>query len=164
MRVFVLCLAIAVMGVSACNSRYNPVNWFDGSEEVDVEGGATANPLIPAKSGFVSKPDEVYPGITVAKITELKVERVADGALIRAAGVAYVQGAFSVKLMPQNDGKPVKGVLTYDLMAIHPASGFRGGADNTRLVTVAHSLTDQQLAGVRTIKVVAIENARQARR
>lgn len=163
MRIVVLCLAISVMGVSACNSRYNPVNWFGGSEEVEVEGQNT-NPLIPAKSGFSSRPEEQYPGIPVAKVTELKVERIADGAIIRASGVAYVQGAFAVKLMPQNEGKPVKGVLTYDLMAIHPAGGYGGGAENTRLVTVAHSLTDQQLEGVRTIKVVAIENARQARR
>ena len=162
MRIFVLCLAIAVMGVSACNSRYNPVNWFGGSEDLPDEGSST-NPLIPKKSGM-SRPEESYPGIPVATISELKVERVANGALIRATGVAYVQGAFSVQLQPQNKGKPVDGVLTFDLMAIHPSNGYAGGPDRTREVIVAHSLTDQQLEGVRTIKVVANNNARQARR
>lgn len=162
MRIIVLCLAIAVMGVSACNSRYNPVNWFGGSEELPEEGSST-NPLIPKKSGM-SRPEESYPGIPVASISELKVERVAGGALIRATGVAYVQGAFNVQLQPQNKGEPVNGVLTFDLMAIHPGNGYAGGPDKTREVIVAHSLTDQQLEGVRTIKVVANTNARQARR
>lgn len=164
MRNLVLCLAIAAMGLSACNSRYNPVNWFGSSEEVPEGEAAATNPLIPPKSGFVSRPEDIYPGIPVARVTELKVERVADGAIIRATGVAHVQGAFGVKLMPQNEGKPVKGVMTYDLMAIHPADAPRGGADQTRQVVVAHALTDQQLAGVRTIRVVGMENARQARR
>lgn len=164
MRIVVICLAIAVTGLSACNSRYNPVNWFGGSQEVPADGAANTNPLIPQKSDFSSRPEESYPGIPVAKITELKVERVADGALIRATGIAHVQGAFGVKLRPKDDGKPVNGVLTYELLAVQPSTGVRGGSEKTREVTVAHALTDQQLAGVRTIRVEAYENARQARR
>ena len=164
MRKIVVCLAVAAMVLSACNTRLNPRNWFGSSEEVSTEAAASKNPLIPDDSSFVSRPEEIYPGAPVRTVTELKVERVADGAIIRASGVAYVQGAFNVKLMPLNNGEPVSGVLTYELLAIQPSAGPRGGPDQSRLVTVAHSLTDQQLAGVRTIKVVAKENARQARR
>lgn len=166
MRKIVACLAIAVLSLSGCSTKLNPGNWFGNSEEVAVAENPTAtpNPLIPEENGILKRPEDVYPGIPVQKVTELKVERLADGAIIRASGVAYVQGAFSVKLMPMNEGEPVKGVLSYELMAVHPGAAPRGGSERTRLVTVAHSLTDQQLEGVRTIKVVAKENARQARR
>lgn len=164
MRKIVVCLAVAAMVLSACNTRLNPRNWFGSSEEVSAEAAATKNPLIPEESALSSRPEEVYPGAPVRTVTELKVERVANGAIIRATGVAYVQGAFNVKLQPLNNGEPVSGVLTYELLAVQPAAGPRGGSDQTRTVTVAHSLTNQQLEGVRTIKVVANENARQSRR
>lgn len=165
MRKTVICLAIAAIGLSACSSRLNPMNWFGGSEEVAVETTtADVNPLIPKRAGLLSRPEEVYAGIPVQKITEMKVERTANGAIIRAAGIAYVQGAFAVALIPQNDGKPVSGVLSFELQAVHPKAGSRGGAEQTRQVTAAIALTNQELQGVRTIKVIGGENARQSRR
>ena len=164
MRNVVICLMVSAMVLSACNTRLNPRNWFGNSEEVPVEAAGEVNPLIPTESRIWQRPEEVYAGVPVRTVTELKVERIADGAIIRATGVAYVQGAFAVKLSPLNNGEPENGVLTYELLAVHPSWGSRGGTEQTRTVTVAHSLTDQQLAGVRTIKVVAAENARQSRR
>ncbi len=165
MRNLVICLAVGAILLSACSTRLNPRNWFGGSEEVAVEATAgEANPLIPEQNQLMRRPEATYAGVPVRSVTELKVERIADGAIIRASGVAYVQGAFAVKLSPLNEGVPQNGVLTYELLAVHPSWGSRGGSDQTRTVTVAHSLTEQQLSGVRTIKVVAAENARQSRR
>jgi len=164
MRFLTVSLLIAFFGLSACSSNWNPVNWFGSSKEVAVESSTAANPLIPVKTGMFSRPDEEYPGIPVAKVTELKVERVANGALIRATGVAYVQGAFNVRLVPQNDGIPVSGVLTFEMQAVHPRRSTSAGSEKTREVIVAYRMTDQQLQGVRSIKVAATENARQSRR
>lgn len=164
MRNLVMCLLVGAMVLSACSTRLNPRNWFGSSEEVAIDPTGEVNPLLPTQNQLMKRPEEVYAGVPVRTVTELKVERLRDGALIRASGVAYVQDAFAVKLSPLNEGVPQNGVLTYELLAVHPAWGSRGGSDQTRTVTVAHSLTDQQLEGVRTIKVVAAENARQARR
>ncbi len=164
MRFLTLSLLIAVLGLSACSSNWNPVNWFGSSKEVAAEPTKEVNPLIPVKNSVLSRPEKEYSGTPVAKITELKVERVANGALIRAKGVANVQGAFNVRFAPQNDGNPVSGVLTFEMQAIHPRHGPQGGSEKSREVIVAYRMTKQQLQGVRTIKVVASQNARQSRR
>lgn len=165
MRFLIPTLLIAILGLSACSSNWNPVNWFGRSQEVAVDATAEdVNPLIPKRRGMLTRPEEDYPGIPVAKITELKIERVPNGALIRAKGVAHVQGAFSVRLDPLNDGEPVSGVLSFEMLAIHPKGGNPGGSEKTREVIVAYRLTNQQMEGVRTIRVIGVENARQSRR
>ncbi|WP_372885680.1 hypothetical protein [Shimia sp.] len=164
MRHTPLLFLIAVLGLSACNSGWNPMNWFGRSTEVAVAAEDEVNPLIPVSNNILARPEAQYAGTPVAIITELKVERVANGALIRAAGVADMQGAFDVRLVPRNDGKPVSGVLTFDLKALQPRHVPRGGSEKSRQIVVAHRMTDQQLQGVRTIRVAARDNARQSRR
>lgn len=163
----VVVAGVTLSSVGACSSvsasRYNPLNWFGSSEEVNVSNGEV-NALIPAKSkGLFKKTDYVYPGTPVGQVTDVKIERTVSGAIIRVTGVADVVGAHSVKLQPENGGKPVKGVLTYQLLAIQD-SGVGGGSELSRELIVAHALTTQQLQNVRTIKVVAGRNARQTRR
>ena len=162
--IFVL---IAALGVSACSTRLNPFNWFGSSEEVTLteEEKAKVNPLIPQEGpGLMSKrPDPGYLGTPVARVDELRVERIPGGAIIRATGIGTVQGAYSVKLDPRNDGEAVKGVLSYDLKAVQNPS-YPSGPEASRRLVVAHKLTNQQLEGVRIIKVYSQSNARQARR
>lgn len=160
-------ILVAALGLSACSSRLNPMNWFGGSEEVDLtaEDKAKVNPLIP-KDGpnlLGKRSGETYIGDPVARIDELRVERIPGGAIIRVEGLATVQGAYAAKLDPRNDGDVVKGVLSYDLKAVQNPR-YRVGPEATRQLVVALKLTDQQLQGVRTIKVYSRENARQARR
>ena len=100
---------------------------------------------------------------TLASVDELRVERTPGGAIIRVEGLSTVQGAYAVKLDPRNDGEAVKGVLSFDLKAIQNPI-YPVGPDATRKVVVALKLTDQQLQGVRTIKVYSLGNARQSRR
>ncbi|MEP5385111.1 MAG: hypothetical protein ABJQ23_17070 [Shimia thalassica] len=164
MRKTVLLLLVSATLLSACQSRYNPVNWFGNGEEVEVDpNAAPPNPLLPEKSA-IARPEEVYPGVPITRVTELKIERVAGGAIIRATGVADRQGVFALKLRPLNEGEAVDGVLTYEFLGIHPQNPIGIGAESSRTLIVAHSLTDQQLEGVRTIKVTAHQNALQARR
>ncbi|MEQ9693205.1 hypothetical protein [Shimia sp. SDUM112013] len=164
MRKTILLLLVSATALSACQSRYNPFNWFGNGEEVVVDPNAEPpNPLLPERSAL-ARPEEAYPGVPVTRIDELKIERVADGAIIRATGTADRHGVFDLKLRPLNDGEPVDGVLTYEFLGVHPKYPPGVGSEASRRVIVAHALTDQQLQGVRTIRVQAFQNAMQARR
>lgn len=159
---------ISAVGLTACSSRMNPLNWFGGSREVPLEQtGEPSNPLIPnerSSSGIMGEnPYDTYLGTPVLKVQDLKIEHAPGGAIISVVGIASVQQSHTVKLQPRNLGQAVKGVLTYDLLAVQNPR-FPVGTEQTRVLRVAHALTDQQLEGVRTIKVIAKENARQARR
>ncbi|MCP9483009.1 hypothetical protein NNA36_13655 [Shimia sp. CNT1-13L.2] len=160
-------ILIATTGLSACSTRLNPFNWFGRSEEVVVPAGEAReiNPLIPTReTSLFRRPEAEYAGTPVLQIKEMAVERVPGGAIIRAEGVAKVQGAHDVVLKARNGGIPEKGVLTFDFLAVQHPRAPQGGPEATRLLTGAIQMTDQQLEGVRTIQVVGESNARQTRR
>ncbi len=118
----IILFLVAALGVSACSSRFNPINWFGGSEEVELTEAekAKVNPLLPTEGPNLlgKRPEEAYIGTPVARLDELRVERTPGGAIIRVEGLATVQGAYAVRLDPRNDGNVVKGVLSYDLKAV----------------------------------------------
>ena len=157
-------LLLSMLVLSACGSRLNPINWFGSSEEVSVSE-EEVNPLIPReRDSFFRQPDVGYQGTIVADLSTLKIERVAGGAIIRVTGVAANQGAFDVRLEPENEEHaPVKGILTYRLLALQPV-GHRQGNTRSRELTAAVFRTDQELAGVRTIRVVGANKSLQSRR
>ena len=161
-------LLIATLTLSACgrvrDSAINPFNWFGGSETVETTA-EEVNPLIPQeRESLLRRPEAAYAGTLVADLTTLKIERVAGGAIIRVKGIASTQGAFDVRMEPENeDQEPVKGVLTYTLLAVQPP-GFRQGPAQSREITAAVFRTDQELANVRTIRVVGANKTLQSRR
>ncbi|THD73501.1 hypothetical protein E7681_12485 [Thalassobius vesicularis] len=165
MRIPLSALLISTLVLAGCgSSRWNPVNWFGGgrSEPVAVEG---TNPLIPRKSGSIFRRGETpYTGQLVDKVTGLKVERVPGGAVVRVTGVARLQGQYDVKLISPTKKKPEKGVLTFELRAELPAGRQAQGTEWTRTLTVATFLTDNELFGVGTIRVVGATNAMTSRR
>ncbi|THH38606.1 hypothetical protein E4Z66_03280 [Aliishimia ponticola] len=152
------------------DSRLNPFNWFGRSSEVPAQQQAPeeVNPLIPQKSSFNRSRDEYRNRdltTPIATVTDIKVERVPGGAIVRATGLDATQGAFNVELVPANEDEvPVEGVLTYTFERQVPQDPQPVGTEQSREVVVARALTDQQLQGVRTIRVVAAQNARQVRR
>lgn len=163
-------LLMSALVLSACgrvrDSAVNPFNWFGGSETVETEADAEeVNPLIPQKrNSLLDREEAPYAGTLVADLTTLKIERVSGGAIIRVKGVASTQGAFDVRMQPENDDhEAVKGVLTYTLLAVQPP-GFRQGPAQSREITAAVFRTDQELANVRTIRVVGSNKTLQSRR
>ncbi|MFK7876655.1 MAG: hypothetical protein AB8B71_12890 [Paracoccaceae bacterium] len=153
---------------SGCASRFNPLNWFGRSEAVaPADPVAEVNPLIPTGGGLLSRNRGPAPDLTtpIDTVSDIKVERVPGGAIIRAVGVDATQGAFNVELVPMTeDEQPVDGVLSYTLERQKPDFRTRQGPVVTREVAVARHVTDQTLSGVRTIRIVADQNARQVRR
>lgn len=156
-------LLISAVVLSGCgNSRLNPKNWFGRSQAVPVASATDVNPLIPRKKRLLKR-DTSYQGTLVGEIRDLTIERVPGGAIARVTGVADLQGPYEVRLMPLNDGAPVGGVLSYELRALSvPYSPV--GTERSRTLTAAVFVTDQDLAGVREIRVLGARNARSSRR
>ncbi|WP_299967106.1 hypothetical protein [uncultured Roseobacter sp.] len=172
MRRTVSALLVATTVISACSSvrdsRVNPFNWFGRSEPapVPVTTVEQTNPLIPARTGIFSarRTVDTYTGSPVGSISNLVIDRVPGGAIIRATGIADRQGVYDVRLTPVNDDETaVDGVLSYRLEARRSQTRTQG-PEPTRQVVVARKVTDQTLAGARTIRVEAERNALQARR
>ena len=164
-------LLAATLALGACatirDSRVNPFNWFGKSRSEAIVQTENTNPLIPRSGGLFSRPakETVYLGRPFEQVTDLQVERVPGGAIIRATGLAARQGYYAVQLTPANEAEePVDGVLTYRLEAVRPRFGTPVGAQPTREVVAARRVTDQQLAGVSRIRVEGQLNAQVARR
>lgn len=159
--------------LSSCgwsDSRVNPRNWFGGSTEIPVQTEAEAdavNPLIPAKKKSIlsSKEKPVIIGDPIASIAQLRVERTASGAIIHATGIGAREGAYNARLVPDNaDETAENGVLSYTFRVFYPQNTTAFGTERTRRVDVARSVSSQTMAGVRSIRVSGVENARESKR
>lgn len=172
MRKTIPFLLAVTFGLGACStiseSRVNPLNWFGKSRSEPVAQVESTNPLIPKGGGLFSNKrtaDAIYEGRPFEQVTNLTIERVPGGAIIRATGLAARQGIYAVQLTPENiEELPVDGVLTYRLEGVRPTAQTAIGAKPTREVIAARHVTDQQLAGVRRIRVEGQLNAQVARR
>lgn len=164
-RPLLLCgaLALAGCGGGLSDSWVNPGNWFGQSRSEAINPDGQVNPLIPKRSVFKRKVVE-YQGSAVAQIKSLKIERKPGGAIIKVIGVADGIGYYDVRLRSDNDGIPVKGVLSYTLTAERPSNLIRGGGEAARQINAARLVSDQDLAGVRTIVVKGAQNQRSTRR
>ncbi|WP_146591987.1 hypothetical protein [Puniceibacterium confluentis] len=163
-------LTVSAVLLSGCatvrDSRVNPFNWFGGGpsqQDAVLNPGDAANPLIPARRRNLlglRKEAGPYQGRPIAEISELLVERRSGGAIIRASGVADRLGPFDVRLIPLPDEN---GTLSYTLSALQ-AAGPRDTSPWSRTVTVALWLTEQELTGINTVRVVGRDNQLVTRR
>lgn len=162
MRIPVLALLIAATTLSACSTRLNPLNWFGRSRAEAPRAQGTNNPLIPERSMFQrARGEEVYLGIPVDQIIDLRAERAQGGAILRIEGLAATQGAFDVRVIKDKDTPP--GVLSYTLKAVMPA-GRPVGQQSSRGITAAKFITENDLEGVSKIIVNGARNARSTSR
>lgn len=164
-RALLLCGALALTGCGGglSDSWANPGNWFGQSRSEAISPSGTVNQLIPKRS-LLKRKKVGYQGQPVDQIKRLRIERKPGGALITVVGVADSIGYYDVRLPADNDGKPVKGVLSYTLKAIRPASAIRGGGEAARQISAARFVSDQDLDGVRTIVVKGARNQQSTRR
>lgn len=144
-------LLVALSAAAGCStiseSRLNPFNWFGSSREV-------------ASSAVVDTSD---PRPLIAEVTTLAVERTPGGAIIRATGLPPTQGYFDGDLVPVGDGA-ADGVLAFDFRAFPPLTARPVSTPQSREIVTGLFLTDQELAGVRQIRVNGAQNARTASR
>ncbi len=165
-RVF---LGLAAVGALAgCggfgDSRANPRNWFGRSQSRSRNAQAAeqdTNPLIPRQqeSGLFDRrrKEKPYEGTLVDEVTDLVVEPATGGAILRVRGRASQQEIYDVRLVPDaEDGKPVGGVLGYELRAVHPLDA----PNRPRDVQAAVFVSDKILREVREIRVRGVQNER----
>jgi major membrane immunogen (membrane-anchored lipoprotein) len=171
MRKTLTVLLASSLFLTACgfrDSRVNPLNWFGRAQSAPIaQETGPVNPLIPKSSGLFanSRKDQDYAGRPFEQVTDLTIERVPGGAIVRATGLAARQGIYAVQLTPANkDEQPVDGVLTYRIEGVRPTRATPAGAQPTREVIAGRRLTDQDLRGVRSIRVEGQLNALVARR
>ena len=131
-------------------SRLNPFNWFGRDKEERI--------------AVVEKADYVGPRGLVGEVLSLKVDRLPGGAIINAMGLPPTQGYWSADLVPLNGGKPDKGTLVYEFRLAPPPGPEPVGEKRSREVLTGLFVSDQDLAGVRRITVLAERNKRTVRR
>lgn len=171
MRILLALTMVSSMLLAGCgglrDSRVNPANWFGKSKSrpVATAPAENVNPLIPVKQDSIFRRNkaEVYLGTPVDQITEMKIERTTDGAIIRVTGLSMRQGAFDVRLVADNKGEPVNGVLRYKLLALQPEDQPQG-SERARTVHVAEFISTQTLEEARTIIVTGARNERSSTR
>ncbi len=157
-------LALPGCGGSSGGSAYNPLNWFGKSRNETVAPEAK-NALIPKKSGL--RREQAAPeGVAVAQILALAIEPAAGGAILRVTGLAPTLGAYDVRLVPEFDlaiDGPLQ-TLEYSLKTEYSTRSRPAAPQRSRELTAAVFLSDEDLEGVREIRVSGAENARSVRR
>ena len=149
MRILTTTVLISALALGACgtirDSVVNPANWFGKgrSSNSAAEQSSNTNPLIQeSKRGlFQSKDREVvYLGKPIDQVTNLVIERVPGGAVIRATGLTAVQGVYLVQLTPATeDETPVNGVLPI-AWKVCAQSSTKALAQHTRAQSLRHVL------------------------
>lgn len=170
MRKSVGVVIVSALVLTSCGtvreSRLNPFNWFgrSTSQPVVAEQG-DVNPLIPKRraSIFRAGPAAEYVGTPITQVTQLEVLRRPGGAIVQATGVASRIGPYEVRLIKDKDAS-TDSVLVYSFRVIYPAEATQQGSVAARTITVAASLTDQELSEIRTVRVAGQTNVLSARR
>lgn len=147
---------VATLLVTGCGtireSRFNPRNWFGQSEEADPRGD-----LGPTQSTVDHRP-------LVPQVTSMVIERTSSGAIVRADAVMPSAGWWDAELVPENEGRPVDGVLTLRFVAAAPHEPIANQSVRARTITAAYTVSVAELDVIGSIVVQAAENSRRSRR
>jgi len=127
-------------------SRLNPLNWFGpraaNVTEFSLEAPADPRPLI-------------------EMITEMKIEKLPSGALVRATGRAATQGYWEADLVVNDVDED--GNLVLDFRAFPAQIGAAVSTPRSREITVAVSLRADTFASAKRIIVRGALNEKSAR-
>lgn len=148
MRYPLLAALALVMVVPACGSRLNPLNWFGDAEPVALEplpeGDKDERPL-------------------AQQVTELKVDAMPGGVIVRTTGVMATQGYWSAELVAQEE-EPADGALIYEFRVAPPQTAAAVSTPRSRQITAAVFLSDIRLATISSITVRGATNGLTTRR
>lgn len=140
----------ATLALGACSSigksRLNPFNWFGRSQEATVSA-PTAE--IADKRALV------------AQVTDLTLEKMPGGVIVRATGLPPTQGFWEAELV----ARPIEdGIITYDFRVFPPITPKASSTTQSREIIVAAYLSNIKLDAIRQITVQGASNARTSRR
>jgi hypothetical protein len=144
-----LCAGLAGCGDSSLGSL-NPFNWSGGAEPV----------VAVTPEGDIADPRPL-----VGEVTAVVAEPAPGGVIIRATGLPPTQGFWNAALLPDNPEltPDENGVLGFDFRAAPPLSAQNPGTPRTREIVTGYFLSNQKLAGIRSVTVRGERNARSIR-
>ena len=144
-----LLLAMTVSGCAGLReSRFNPFNWFGGAEPAQ----ATALPVAPGD-----------PRPLAAQITDLTIDRMPGGAIVRATALPPTQGFWDAELVERKDGGD-PGTLILEFRMRPPVTPAAISTPRSRAVVAALFVSDIRLAQVGAITVQGATNGLTSRR
>jgi hypothetical protein len=151
MRFSLLAALALVMFVSACGTRLNPFNWFGEAE-----------PAPPAEA-TQQLPTTEDRRLLAQQITELKVDPMPGGVIVRATAVMESQGWWQAELVARED-EPADGAMVYEFRVFPPPQATRVSTPRSRQVTAAVFLSDIRLSTIQSITVQGLTNGLTSRR
>ena len=185
MRLSLSILLISAMTLAGCgglrDSRANPSNWFGKKNAVEKSVQTKtaeiqpSNPLIPdptfkkqnarninsvKKTGIFRRRNKItpYEGTLVGQVTDIDIEPTGKGSIIRITGISDRNGIYDVRVISDNDDKPVDGVLTFSRKALQPINK-PSGAVRSRTIHTAQFITNQVLEETKVIRVIGAHNS-----
>ena len=147
----VLCATITFTGCArVMDSRLNPLNWSDQSISAPFSGNTDRRPLVPInlETRVIDKRSAIQ------KVTAIAVEKVPNGAIVRATGVASIEGHFNAQLIPINNES---GILTL-VFLIEKIAGTEKSSVSSRQITVARVLKFAELENIHTFQIQSATN------
>jgi len=116
-------------------------------------GGAKTVEVTPKQKATINY------GPLVPVVTEVKIERVQAGAIIRVKASATRQGYYDVKLRSPTRLEPDKdGVVVLEIRAKQPKFWTEASTKRSREIVVGRFISSQKLARARSIRVIAAQN------
>ena len=108
-------LVMALLVLSGCQSRYNPVNW-------GWFGGSRSEATLAPNRGY---PSDVDPRPLVSQVVSMQVDRVPGGAIVTAVGLPPTQGYWAADLVSTYETEAGKiaskdGVIQLEFRVVPP--------------------------------------------
>lgn len=102
--------------------------------------------------------------ILIDQITALDIQQTPSGVIIKATGLGDAQGYWNPGLVTSQSNEEGSSELRLDFRVYKPFDPVTTGAEVTREIIAAHTMSNQALSGIRTITVVGERNTRSIRR
>lgn len=166
MRIMLTSALVATTLLTACGGGSGSAGsglFGFGKARRAAQNASTGNALIPEQSAFRRKKTDIYEGVPVQRLVEARLERVPGGAILRAKGISATLGAYDVRLVP-NEVQDNARTLSYTLKAEYSKRSRPPAPQTGRELVTGVFLSDDDLLGIRNIRVSAAQNSKTLRR
>jgi len=145
------------LAVAACENgvNLNPLTWFNS---LGSDKGLVA---LEPDGGWEQDTDR---RLVVDQVTALRIEKTTAGAIVHATGLPPRLGYWDAELVPENDGTPENGVLSYVFKVATPRWATSASTPYARTIEVAAFIPNVELSSIRAIRVMGAQNSRTASR
>ena len=164
-----LCAFFVVGMVSSCGLGNSSVGSSANSASSASSSGSGSSANIFGRRSradqAVTKTTTIDGRTLVSVIKDARLERTRDGGIVHARAVLPRQGYYNAKLVSGSAFEPDEnGVLTLEFRAQEPQFNTNVVTNHSREIDVGVFLSNQRLAGIRTIRVVGSQNQISLRR